>query len=326
MQQLISISKTISYLVPNKLVRLKFYLVSFSVIFSLLLSAQEEKLKNENGSNDTIPFILTNHNNISVNAVLNNIDSLQLMFHTAANDISLIKESTANLKSIKWNETIDGAKSWGGTGEQRLSKNNLLSIGAFKWDSLMIWESLHSGPTTDGKFGPNLFDGKHIEINFDSSSIIIHDMLPSKINLFDKIPILYENGNMFIEAVSIIDKREVKNRYLIHSGYKGAVLYDDVFVAENKIADHIVITDEQELKDSFGNILKTKKGKLGKFMIGEQAFQNIPVGFFEGAIGRQKMSILGGNVLKRFNLIIDSKREYLYVKANSLHSLPFIDG
>jgi len=61
-------------------------------------------------------------------------------------------------------------------------------------------------------------------------------------------------------------------------------------------------------------------------MIGEQTFQNIPVGFFEGAIGRQKMSILGGNVLKRFNLIINSKREYLYVKANSLHSLPFIDG
>ena len=45
---------------------------------------------------------------------------------------------------------------------------------------------------------------------------------------------------------------------------------------------------------------------------------DITVGFFSGAIGRQKMSVLGGNVLKRFNILIDSEREHIYLKSNGL--------
>jgi len=44
--------------------------------------------------------------------------------------------------------------------------------------------------------------------------------------------------------------------------------------------------------------------------------KDIPVGFFEGSMGRQKMSVIGGEILKRFNLIIDSNRKYIYIKPN----------
>jgi hypothetical protein len=46
--------------------------------------------------------------------------------------------------------------------------------------------------------------------------------------------------------------------------------------------------DEKELRDSYGNVLKTKKGKLPKSVIGKEAFKDIPAGFFEGTIRRQK--------------------------------------
>jgi hypothetical protein len=75
---------------------------------------------------------------------------------------------------------------------------------------------------------------------------------------------------------------------------------------------------EKELKDSYGNIIKTQKAILPAFKIGNTTLSHVPVGFFAGAIGRQKMSIIGGDILKRFNIIIDAQREYIYLKPNSL--------
>lgn len=303
----------------------KLYLLSIGILLILSMTGQDTQSR-ECFLSDTIPFALTDHNNIIIDAVLNQADTIKLMFHTAANDISLIEASTEALNSLIWDKDVEEVKSWGGSGEQRTSPNNTLNIGQMQWDSLLIWESRHSGPTSDGKFGPNLFSDRSIEIDFESSHLIVHKELPAKVTNYEKIPIQYENGFMFVEANSLIDSVEIKNRYLLHSGYAGAVLLDDLFVQENKVSGQIKITDESELKDSQGNILKTKKGILPKFLMGKYEFNNIPVGFFEGAIGRQKMSVIGGNILKRFNLIIDSKRENLYVKSNGLSLLSYSNG
>ena len=308
------------------MIKRKVLLVVLGISIIRLLAGQDLDLTKAILKVDTIPFILTEHNNIAIYAQLNGVDSIKLMFHTAANDISLIKESAKELKSLIWDEKVDGVKSWGGTGEQRTSKNNSLRIGDLEWNKLLIWENVHSGPTTDGKFGPNLFKDRPIEIDFESKHLVVHSNLPIHINNYEKIPIQFENGFMFIGAISIIKEVEVKNRYLIHSGYSGAVLLDDIFVEEHEISENIDITEEQELKDSFGNILKTKKGLLSKFVIGKYELQNLPVGFFEGSIGRQKMSVIGGNILKRFNIIIDSNRENLYVKSNGLSLLTYKNG
>ena len=217
-----------------------------------------------------------------------------------------------------WNEEVGDVNSWGGKGAQRMSEQNILKIGEFQWDSLLIWESQHSGPTTDGKFGPNLFADKWIELNYDSSFVVIHKFKPAHTNDFEKLALHNEHGNMFIEGKSKIGNKEISNRYLIHSGYSGAILYDDEFAEANNLSDQIEITEEQDLKDSLGNTLTTKKGMIPQFSLGNQELDDITVGFFSGAIGRQKMSVLGGNVLKRFNILIDSEREHIYLKSNGL--------
>ena len=125
----------------------------------------------------TIPFELTKHNNISITAILNERDTVRLMFHTGADAMTLIKNSTRHIKSINWDEETE-VRSWGGKSKARYSASNSLQIGNFKWDSLPIWENNNSGPTTDGKIGPNLFEGKVIDIDFDKSLITIYKTLP----------------------------------------------------------------------------------------------------------------------------------------------------
>ena len=285
---------------------------------NLTLQHQTKKTKAQPliPSIDTIPFRLNAHNNIAIQALLNKTDTIDLMFHTAANGITLTKAATKKLHTIKWIQE-DTVKSWGGKHTSRFSKGNLLEIQSLKWQDVALWENERSGPTTDGKFGPNLFENKVIEIDFENTLLLLHDSVPNAASTYEKFSIRYENDFMFIEGMSMIKGQNHPNSFLIHSGYGGAVLYDDQFVKESAIGTHIEITEEQALKDSYGNVLITKKGKLPKFSIGSMVFEDLTVGFFEGAIGRQKMSIIGGDLLKRFHIIIDADRKHIYLKTNN---------
>ncbi len=273
-----------------------------------------------------IPFQLTSFNNISVKAVLNEIDTVQLMFHTAANAVTLTEAATKNLKSLSFDKSIDGVESWGGLSNNvRLSQHNTLKIENLSWKEVKITENKHSGQFTDGKFGIDLFKDKVMQIDFDKKVIIISDNLPKKLKKYAKLKLIYENEMMFVAANCEVEagSNGVSNKFLLHSGYGGSILLDDQFANEHKLNEKLKIIDEKELKDSYGNVLKTKKAILPAFKIGDFVLSDISVGFFPGAIGRQKMSSMGGDVLKRFNWIIDAKREYIYLKPNKNFKMPY---
>ena len=123
-----------------------------------------------------IPFTLTEHNNLSVQAILNSQDTVQLMFHTAANAVTLIDEAVKKARSIRF-DGVDSVSSWGGSNSSRFSKSNLLQIGHQQWPNTPIWENTNSGPKTDGKFGLDLFADRIIEVDFDRQLIILHQKM-----------------------------------------------------------------------------------------------------------------------------------------------------
>ena len=296
---------------------MKAQILTILTFFSLTTFAQEKT---------TISFQLTEYNNIAIQAVLNQKDTVQLMFHTAANSVNLTEVALKKMTSLKF-DRIDSVKSWGGNGNtSRFSKSNTLQIGTLKWENVPIWEDKNSGQHTDGKFGLNLFENKVIEIDFDKKVLIIYSSLPSKAKNFEKLKLTFENEMMFVACNVSIGANHYKNKFLIHSGYAGTILFDDQFVSINKLGEQLKEIGEKQLKDSFGNILKTKKAILPFFVIGNLKLDDVPVGFFEGALGRQKMSIIGGDVLKRFNIIIDAKREFIYLKSNQLKNSSYFTG
>ncbi|RWX03754.1 hypothetical protein [Flavobacterium cerinum] len=274
----------------------------------------------------TLPFELTDYNNLSVQVILNEKDTVHLMFHTAINDIELTEDAVKKLKSIKFDGTVNDVKSWGSaTNESRFSKGNSVQIGAMKWENVLVWEDKNSGQHTDGKFGPNLFKDKAVEIDFEKKVIIVYSELPKKVKNYDKLKLTQQNNSMFLEATGQAKGTSFTNKFMIHSGYAGAVLFDDAFVSENKLDEKLKITGEKELKDSYGHVLKTKKALLPSFMIGNQKLTNVSVGFFSGTKLQQSISVLGGDVLKRFSIIFDAKREYIYLKLNSLKDVAYLN-
>lgn len=276
-------------------------------------------------TSDTLPFVLTKANNIYVEGVLNGVDTLKLMFHSAMNSVTLTERATQRLKKMTFDKSVD-TKTWGGAGSARYDKGNSLKIGEFEWDDLVIWEDTHSGPETDGKFGPNLFWNQVIELNFDEKIMVIHSTLPKQATDYEKLNLEFRRTAMFLETISEVEGKEYPNKMLIHSGFGGTLLYDDVFANEHQLGEQLPIISESSLLDSHGNTLKTKKAVLPLLSIGDTKFPEIPVGFFEGALGRQSLSVLGGNILKRFNIFFDMQNAHIYLQQNDLMNLPYSDS
>lgn len=280
-------------------------------------SAQLQKKAASPDARVQIPFELTAYNNLLIPVILNGRDTVKLMFHTAADAVNLTEEATKRVK-LDFQRT-DSVKSWGGDqNTSRFSPVNTVQLGTMVFENVPIWEDTNSGQGSDGKFGINLFEGKTITFDFENQLLLLTDDLPSDIKTYNKQPLIKENGYLFIEAQSVIDDETIPNRYLIHSGYAGSVLLDDVFVEKRGIADKLTVIDQKELRDSFGNVLKTQRAVLPQFRIGNMVLEEVPVGFFSGALSRQKMSVVGGDILKRFQMVLDAKREFIYLKSNAL--------
>jgi hypothetical protein len=272
----------------------------------------------------SIPFRLTSHNNLVVKVILNQKDTVNLMLHTGATDVMLIEDALPKLKSINFSGKVDSVGSWGGgNNSSDYSVKNSVKIGAFDFQNIIVWKDQYSGPETDGKFGISLFEKKFLAFDFDKNSLTVTESLPRKLKKYQKFELKYERGLVFIKAICKVGIQDFEKEFMIHSGYAGDVLLDDKFANENKIGEYIKITGEKKLKDSFGNTVVTKKGILPTLKIGKFELSDIPVGFFEGTIGRQTISVIGGDIFKRFNWIFDAERKYVYLKSNKNYKVEY---
>lgn len=284
------------------------------LMISLIISSHTQLLAQSNAIEAAIPFTLNMQNNIVVQVLLNDSDKLKLMLHTAAREVTLTEEGAKKAKSIAFGGTNE-VKSWEGSGTSRWSKGNTLQIGGLTQRNLTVHENKNSGEGTDGKFGLDFFGKQVVEIDFGCSVITVHDRVPAKGEGYTRLKMESREGEYFVPGVCLIDGKEYTTKFLLHSGYSGGLLLDDVFAKSSGVEGKIKITDESSLKDSFGHTIKIKKGMLPGFILGKTTISDVPIGFFSGGVGAQKMSVLGGDILKRFNLIFDLANNDLYLKA-----------
>lgn len=263
---------------------------------------------------DTIPFVLTPYNNIYVQTILNEIDTLNLMFHTGEAGASITEKALEKIHKPD-SMTSSTVKSWGGQSDANFFANNQLQIGKHNFDSLTIWVNKRSGRLTDGKFGPGLFKGKLIEVNYDKQLFIVHaQMDKKKYRSFQKFKLIQDNGLLFIKGKLNLGKTKRSQKFMIHTGYGGNVLLDDAFVQKHQLGSQLKIVDESVLLDSYGNKIITKKAILPSFQIGKHKLDDLSISFFDGAIGRQKISVLGNGVLKHYNTLLDLDKGFIYLQ------------
>ncbi len=277
---------------------LKISLLSLLLLltFNINLSAQE-----------TIPFKLTKHHNIIVKALINDKDSINLMFQIAMEEASLAPDRITKVESVKFDTTEYS---------EGLSRANSIKVANTIVDSLWIWDNEYTGYEAEGKIGTLLFNGKIFKIDYDQSQFVIYNDLPNVKDYF-RIPLKRsQGGQLFVQANSFISGNPLLSEFLLQSGFSGAILYPNDFSDQYQLADKLPVLEKKNMKNSAGKTLTTIQCQLPEFRISQFSLKNIPVGLFTGEIKNQKVGYMGADILHRFNWIIDIKAGFAYIQKS----------
>ncbi|MGV0964384.1 hypothetical protein [Empedobacter falsenii] len=266
-----------------------------------------------------IPFRLTKYNNILVPVIINQKDTVQLMLHTGSDYISIIDDSYKKMKSISISDTLNNVTSWAGYSDMKMSQNNVIKFGNEEFSKIPIFIDKQSGHESHGKIGLKFFEGKYLEINFDENKLYVYDIAPTKLKKYTKLNSRYSQETLYIKAFPFIDKKPIETEFMIHTGFSGALMISDDFAKEYKLLEKFEIIGESKLSDAAGNVILSKKSILPDFELANQTFKNVPMSFFDSTIKIQHKNIMGGDLIKRFNLILNPEKDILYVKKSKYY-------
>ena len=266
-----------------------------------------------------IPFRLTKYNNILVPVIINQKDTVQLMLHTSSDYITIIEDSYKKMKSISISDTLNNVTSWAGYSDMKMSQSNVIKFGDEEFNKIPIFIDKQSGHESDGKIGLKFFEGKYLEINFDENKLYVYDKAPTKLKNYTKLNSRYSQETLYIKAFPFIDKKPIETEFMIHTGFSGALMISDDFAKEYKLLEKFEIIGESKLSDAAGNVILSKKSILPDFELANQTFKNVPMSFFDSTIKIQHKNIMGGDLIKRFNLILNPEKDILYVKKSKYY-------
>ena len=185
-------------------------------------------------THDTLPFVLTEFNNIKLKAVINETDTLDLKFDSGTTGLLLTNEAIRH--------KIHPEKPGG----------NKLRLGHLTWDSLQIYPVELSGQGTDGRFGWDLFDGRVVEIDYDHSRFIVHSRLPPIGKAYARLPIQYSYGLFCIRAQLEAHGKKYPSRFLVDNGYQRTLMLDTALLARQRYPQDMPVIKKTIMRNGQG--------------------------------------------------------------------------
>ncbi|MEN0050955.1 MAG: hypothetical protein AAF806_28075 [Bacteroidota bacterium] len=260
-------------------------------------------------SPDTLSFYMTEANNIIFQAVLNENDTLDLYFDTGGTELVLKQDV------IEDNDytTLEGIHS--------------CSLDQVHWDSLTIFPARIGPKEADGHFGWNLFEGKIVELDYEKKIMIVHSSIPDDLEDYAKLKIEYINTLFCINSSIQVGESKFTNRYLFDLGFQRSVVLDKNLRQKSNFPDTLTVIKESRLKNSAGKEFINRVVEVDKICFDRYCANQVPVQLLSTPNpARFETHILGGELLKRFNTILDFQNGFVYMKPNSLLSLPYKDA
>lgn len=265
---------------------------------------------------DTLPFVLTPKNNILLTAVIDARDTLRLMFHTGMRGLDITEAARARMHGFHTDAQVTSG-SWGGGGASELSAHHALRIGTRGWSDVELGTSLLSGEGSDGKLGYDFFADQVLEVDFDHLRIVVHDRLPEATTGYTAMPIAYQRGSFFITCRVSTAATSFDQAFMLHTGHSGALIFGTRAVNEAPSLGELHAEGAEVLKDSFGHELRNPKVRLPSIDIERHTLVDVPASLMDPRSSIPS-SVIGGELLKRFNWLLDLRNDVLYLKPNGL--------
>ena len=316
----------------------------FCVIFSLLVLFQMRVLGQSGFQFEsdrekvTIPFQLIN-NLIFIPIKVNGIELNFLLDSGVEETILLSLEDKAevrfnNVKKIKLrglgdNIAIEGLK----------SSNNMLSFDGLtdrNHDVYIVLDqdfnfSSHIGIPVNGIIGYHFFKNNLVEINYSSKKVIVYKdnaRLRKKIQKkFTAFPLSIERNKPYMQADVTLNNKEVNAKLLVDLGNSDAIW---LFQNDENSINIPAKNFEDYLGRGFSGDINGYRAKISKFKLYPFEFVE-PIASFPNIVSIKSVSMVpdrlgsvGGEVLKRFNIIFDYPNGQMLLRKSRYYSDPFL--
>ena len=305
--------------------RLQKTIVVVLLLAGMFGQAQEEFVAPPARKITSIPFKLLTGGIITLQVRFSTYpDTLTFVLDTGSGGISLDSTTAAKLK-VKTELSDRTIRGIAGIRQVKFAYNHSLHLHGLRVDSLNYhindYDILTSayGEKIDGIIGYSFLSRYIVMINYDSS----------KMDVYSKGTIKYPRGgfllrpslvNIPVFSSTIKDDKELTSRFYFDTGAGMCLLLSSDFVA-----DSIFINPKRKFyttqAEGLGGKAPMRQGVIKQVKIGPYRFRKVPTYIFDDEYNVTSYPSLGGlignDLLRRFNLIINYEKRDIYMIPNS---------
>ena len=254
----------------------------------------------------TIPFTLGDNDKIYVRGRLNGGPLVDLQFDLGAGGTIIKKASVP-----KANMTFDGTLTLhnsDGTNVVPSSSTNRLEIDGLSWTGVQVAVADNMTHREDGLIGNALFQDKVLEIDYDRMLIVVHDDMPALSSAWKRDDVILDGSVVpFVRGALSVGESSRNGWFMLDTGAYTSILNSDRLWAGGKVTG--------ELRRLLGPLGGDTRGPA--LTIAGHTFSNTnySVSRFDG--DESRLGLLGNDVLKRFNLVLDNRNGAVYFRPNA---------
>ncbi|WP_091394700.1 aspartyl protease family protein [Arachidicoccus rhizosphaerae] len=259
---------------------------------------------------DTLPFHLGENGKLYLNGQLNGSPVKNCQLDLGSGGI-VINESSIPKVRIQFDQKTMLSNS-DGVNEVPLSTINQLKLGKLTWDSLPVLMAKNLQPAEDLVLGNALFKNRILEIDYNKQILIIRDTLPLDIQSYTKLNLILDQGIIPYIPVHL---------NLSDSTLSGWVMFDTG--AWTTILNNNDATMTLRLMVQLASLIGLNQGfapsiSMANYQMKGFHFKTREMGKVPGL-----RAILGIDLLHRFNMVLDNRNGYMYLKPNSFWTAPY---
>ncbi len=299
---------------PGKIERFYFVNGPDSCLITLQGPAPRDYRYQKPEIHDTVAYTLNRFNTANVKTIINTTDTLNLNFDTGATELTVTEDALQH--KVKGRISL-------------YDEPNTARIGRRDYQT-NIYDSKMAGHEADGLFGWNLFDGMVVELNYDKNIMVVHSRLPKWVGHMKnvaKLKIRYFNYRFLVESELKQNGTAVKDWFLFDTGYQNTVMLDNDLLARQRFpADKMEVIDKVVMHGTNGNDIPVLTSCLQLLRIGNFELEDIPAQVMTTNKTRfgSNIHILGHDVIKRFNIVLDFQDDVVYLVPNGLYNAAYI--
>lgn len=258
-------------------------------------------------------------------------DSLNFIFDTGCGGISLDSTTAERLKLVPRPSTLI-VRGIAGMRQEKLLDEMKLHFGSITLDSVTMqvnnYELLSSvyGEHIDGILGYTFFSNYLVRVDYDSC----------RLDIYSKGPITYPKGGYLLRPRlaglpmtegRVNDARDINSRFYFDTGAGLCLLFSSEFTADSAVFGPKKRRPVRAEGAGLGGKKEMQLTTLKNFSIGPFRFRQIPTYVFDDSYGvtnyPQLGGLIGNDLLRRFNLILNYDKSEIYLTPNGSFDQPF---